>query len=58
MLFDSGDFVAAFGNGGYEMGERAGGPNPVTAAVPEPSSLVLALLSLVGLVGFGRRRSA
>ena len=57
MLFDSGDFVAAFGNGGYEMGERAGGPNPVTAAVPEPSSLVLALLSLVGLVGFGRRRN-
>ena len=38
MLFDSGDFVTAFGSGGYEMGEQPGGPNPVTAAVPEPSS--------------------
>ena len=57
QVFDSGDFVAAFGNGGYEMGERAGGPNPVTAVVPEPSSMVLALISLLGLAGVARRRN-
>ena len=55
--FDSGDFVAAFANGGYEMGEMPGGPNPVTAVVPEPSSMVLALISLLGLAGVARRRN-
>ncbi len=52
MLFDSSDFVAAFGDGGFELG-----PVPGVAAVPEPSSLVLALLSVFGLVGVNRRRS-
>ena len=54
--FDSGDLVEAFSNAGYNAGQRPGGPNPATAAVPEPSSLVLAMLSLFGLVGFARRR--
>ena len=40
--FDSGDFVTAFTAGGYEVGPRA-----ATAAVPEPSSVVL-LLTLLG----------
>ena len=57
MLFDSSDFVAAFSNGGYEMGPRPGGPNPVAEAVPEPSSLVLALFSIMGLIGYARRRN-
>ncbi|MCP4194550.1 MAG: PEP-CTERM sorting domain-containing protein [Planctomycetaceae bacterium] len=53
--FDSGDLVEAFSNAGYEAGERPGGPNPVTAAVPEPSSIVLTLISLFGLMGIARR---
>ena len=52
MTFGSGDLVAAFSDGGYEQGE----PPPV-AAVPEPSSLVLALLSLMGLIGITRRQN-
>ena len=52
MVFDSGDLVAAFSDGGYEQGEP-----PAVAAVPEPSSLVLALLSLMGLIGVSRRRN-
>ena len=52
LVFDSGDFVAAFVDGGYEIGAFPG----AVQAVPEPSSLVLALLSLVGLVGLARRR--
>ena len=51
MLFDSGDLVAAFADGGYEQGPFG------AAAVPEPSSLVLALLSVMGLVGIVRRRN-
>ena len=54
--FDSGDLVEAFSNAGYEAGERPGGPN-AAAVVPEPSSLVLTLLSIFGLVGFARRRN-
>ena len=47
-LFDSGDFIAAFQDGGYEMGVRA-----AVAAVPEPSSL---LMILIGMLGVGRIR--
>jgi hypothetical protein len=46
--FNSSDFVVAFGDGGYEQGPRA-----ATAAVPEPSSL---LLLLVGSLPLVRRR--
>ncbi len=52
MSFDSSDLVAAFSDGGYELGP------PPAAAVPEPSSLVLALLSVMGLVGIVRRRQS
>ena len=48
----SGDLVAALSGGGYEAGPKA-----AVAAVPEPSSLVLALLSFVSLVGTLRRRA-
>lgn len=47
--FDSGDFVLAFQGGGYEQG-----PRPAPAAVPEPSSIVLLL---IGVVGVMRRRT-
>jgi hypothetical protein len=50
MLFDSGDLVFAFSNGDYQTGA-------VAAAIPEPSSLVLALLSVLGIVGVVRRRN-
>ena len=46
-VFDSSDFVAAFSSGGYEQGPRV-------AAVPEPSSLALTMLSLLG-IAFKRR---
>jgi len=49
-VFDSGDLVFAFQEGDYQAGA---GP----AAVPEPSSLVLALLSVMGLIGIVRRRN-
>jgi len=48
-LFDSSDFVAAFQMGGYEKGPRA-----AVSAVPEPSSMVLALLGSLALLS--RRR--
>ncbi|MDG2385712.1 MAG: PEP-CTERM sorting domain-containing protein [Pirellulaceae bacterium] len=43
-VFDSGDLVEAFSNAGYNVGEKPGGPNPATAAVPEPSSILLLLI--------------
>ena len=43
MAFDSGDLVFAFADGGYEQGP------PASAAVPEPSSLVLVMLGLCAL---------
>ncbi len=51
MVFDSGDLVAAFSDGGYEQG-----PPAAAAQAPEPSSMALALLSVLGLVGVVRRR--
>ena len=57
-VFNSSDFVAAFSNAGYETGPRPGGPNPVALAVPEPSSVVMVLISLVGLMGSIRRRQS
>ena len=50
-FFTSADFVAAFADGGYEAGPRA-----AVSAVPEPGSIVLALVGLLGLAGFTRRR--
>jgi hypothetical protein len=52
MEFDSGDFVAAFTVGAYEKG-----PRPAVSSVPEPSAILLALVSLLGLIRLKRRRS-
>jgi hypothetical protein len=43
--FESGDLVVALADGGYETGPRAG-----RHAVPEPSSAMLLLLGIVGVV--------
>ena len=45
--FNSGDFITAFKDGGYEIGPR------IVAAVPEPSSWVLLMLTLIA---FSRNR--
>ena len=52
MKFDSSDMVAAFAAGGYEKGQKPA----AVSAVPEPSSLVLLLISLLGLCGRRRQR--
>ncbi len=47
QLFDSNDFVSAFLDGGYEIGQRPA----AVSAVPEPGSVILALIGLLGLAG-------
>jgi hypothetical protein len=51
--FDSSDMVAAFVGGGYEKGRREA--IAAVSAVPEPSSMALAIFSLLGLLGATRR---
>ena len=50
MLFDSADFVASFIDGGYEAG-----PVAAVAAVPEPSSVLLILVGLLGVLRIRRK---
>ncbi len=50
-VFDSGDLVAAFQDGGYEMG-----PRPQAVPVPEPSSLVVLTIGLLGMGQLRRRK--
>ncbi|MFC1759583.1 LamG-like jellyroll fold domain-containing protein [Planctomycetota bacterium] len=49
--FNSADFVAAFSGGGYEKGPREGG----LAVVPEPSSMLILLIGMLG-IQFVRKR--
>ena len=50
--FNSSDFVAVFSAAGYEMGPRPGG----LQTVPEPSSIALILLGIIGGFRVVRRR--
>ena len=50
LLFDSADFVASFIDGGYEAG-----PVAAVAAVPEPSSVLLILVGLLGVLRIRRK---
>ncbi len=54
LVFDSGDFVAAFVDGGYEQGLFPG----AVQAVPEPSAIVLLLLGIACLRGKLVRRAS
>ena len=49
-FFDSGDLVAAFVDGGYETG-----PAPATSGVPEPTSIVILMVSVIGIAIRGRQ---
>ena len=49
-MFDSSDMVAAFADGGYEKG-----PQPPAVAVPEPTSGILLLGSLIFIATCRRR---
>ena len=51
MQFDSGDLVAAFTHGGYETGPLL----VANVAVPEPSTIALATLALLGVCLRARR---
>ncbi|MCA9214561.1 MAG: LamG domain-containing protein [Planctomycetales bacterium] len=53
--FDSSDFVAAFTDGGYELGMRPGMRPAAAAAVPEPASIQLISIALIGLFRFRRK---
>ncbi|MEZ6116271.1 MAG: LamG-like jellyroll fold domain-containing protein [Pirellulaceae bacterium] len=48
--FNSGDFVAAFTDGGFELGPRG-----AVSAVPEPSTMSLVLIGLLGLARIRRK---
>ena len=50
LTFGSADLVSVFTDGGYEAGPKA-----AAAAVPEPSSIILVLTSLLALFGVARR---
>jgi hypothetical protein len=50
--FNSEDLIAAFQDGGYETG-----PRPSVAAVPEPNTALMAIVSLVSIIAVVRRRS-
>ena len=51
LRFNSGDFVKAFIDGGFEVGPR---PGRLTS-VPEPSSVELLCVTLLGLLQIRRR---
>jgi hypothetical protein len=55
LVFDSNDFVAAFIDGYYEQQDPFRG-NGGVASVPEPSTVMLSLLGLIGLLRLTRRR--
>ena len=50
LLFTSGDFVAAFTSGGYELGARG-----AVSAVQEPAGLDLLLVGALAVLGLRRR---
>ena len=52
-LFNSSDLVAAFSDGGYEVGPVL----PAVAAIPEPTSIVMALLGLMSFACLRRRKN-